>query len=107
MKNNTLMYIAVAGAALLLLSKKNNTEVAGIGVSDKLRDIYWTISPALREKALFGEDFFTLTSDDRHELVEAMDRYNYQGRNSRGKSPARHCWDMLRDNASNFEERYE
>lgn len=31
MKNNTLMYVAIAGAALLLLSKKNNTEVAGIG----------------------------------------------------------------------------
>lgn len=102
MKNNTLMYIA-AGAALLLLLKKNNTEVAGIGVSDKLRYIYWTLSPALREKALLGEDFFTLTSDDLYELGKAMDRYNYQGRNSLGKSPARHCWDMLRRNAQNFE----
>lgn len=44
MKNNTLMYIAVAGAALLLLLKKNNTEVAGIGVSDKLRNIYYDLS---------------------------------------------------------------
>ena len=103
MKNNTLMYIAIAGAALLLLSKKNNTGVAGIGVSDKLRYIYWTLSRSLREKALLEEDFFSLTSDDVHELVQAMDRYNYQGRNSRGKSPARHCWDMLRDNAQNFE----
>lgn len=102
MKNNTLMYIA-AGAALLLLLKKNNTEVAGIGVSDKLRYIYWTLSPALREKALLGEDFFTLTSDDLYELGKAMDRYDYQGRNSLGKSPARHCWDMLRRNAQNFE----
>lgn len=103
MKNNTLMYIALAGAALLLLSKKNNTEVAGIGVSDKLRYIYWTLSPDLRDKALFGEDFFSLTSDEVYELGKAMDRYDYQGRNSLGKSPARHCWDMLRRNAQNFE----
>ena len=107
MKNNTLMYIALAGAALLLLSKKNNTEVAGIGVSDKIRNIYWTLSPGLREKALLEEDYFSLTSDDKHELVQTMDRYNYQGRNSMGKSPARHCWDMLRDNAQKFEKRYE
>lgn len=97
------MYVVIAGAALLLLLKKNNTEVAGIGVSDKLRYIYWTLTPGLREKALFGADFFSLTSDEVYELGQAMDRYDYQGRNSLGKSPARHCWDMLRRNAQNFE----
>ena len=96
------MYIA-AGAILLLLLKKNNTGVAGIGVSDKLRYIYWTLSPALREKALSGKDYFVLNSGDWYELVQAMDRYDYQGRNSQGKSPARHCWDMLRRNAHNYE----
>lgn len=96
------MYIAVAGAALLLLSKKNNSGVAGIGVSDKLRYIYWTLSPGLRDKALFGDDFFSLTPDEVYELGQAMDRYDYQGRNSLGKSPARHCWDMLVRNANKF-----
>lgn len=102
MKNNTLMYVAIAGAALLLLSKKNNTEVAGIGVSDKLRDIYYDLSENLRNKVDMGVNFFTLSYYEIDEIVSLMKQYGYRRNYDNGKSPARHCWDMLVRNAHKF-----
>lgn len=102
MKNNTLMYIALAGAALLLLSKKNNTEVAGIGVSDKLRNIYYDLSEDLRNKVDMGVNFFTLSYYEIDEIVSLMKQYGYRRTYDNGKSPARHCWDMLIRNANKF-----
>lgn len=102
MKNNTLMYIALAGAALLLLSKKNNTGVAGIGVSDKLRDIYYDLSEDLRNKVDMGVNFFTLRYSEVDEIVSLMKKYGYRRPYDNGKSPARYCWDMLIRSANKF-----
>lgn len=96
------MYIAIAGAALLLLSKKNNTEVAGIGVSDKLRYIYYHLSEDLRNKVDMGVNFFTLSYHEIDEIVSLMKQYGYRRTYDNGKSPARHCWDMLIGNVNKF-----
>lgn len=101
MNNKNLMYIAV-GAALLLLLRKNNTGVAGIGVSDKLRDIYYDLSENLRNKVDMGVNFFTLSYYEIDEIVSLMKQYGYRRNYDNGKSPARHCWDMLVRNAHKF-----
>lgn len=71
MNNKNLMYL-VDGAALLLLLRKNNTGVAGIGVSDKLRDIYYDLSENLRNKVDMGVNFFTLSYYEIDEIVSLM-----------------------------------
>lgn len=96
-----IMYMA-AGAALLLLLKKNNTGVAGIGVSNKLRDIYYDLSENLRNKVDMGVDFYTLSRYDVDEIIYLMKQYGYRRTYDNGKEPARHCWDMLRRNAHKF-----
>lgn len=96
-----IMYM-VAGAALLLLLKKNNTGVAGIGVSNKLRDIYYDLSEDLRTKVDMGANFFTLSYYEINEIVSLMKQYGYRRTYDNGKSPARHCWDMLIRNANKF-----
>lgn len=101
-KDNTLMYVAAGAALLLLLSNNKKSEVSGIGASNKLRLIYWQLPASLRDKADAGEDYFALTGDDYYALESAMDQYDYAGRNTTGKSPARHTWDMIRRYAHTF-----
>lgn len=72
---------------------------AGIGVSNKLRDIYYDLSENLRNKVDMGANFFTLSY---YEIVSLMKQYGYRRNYDNGKSPARHCWDMLIRNAQKF-----
>lgn len=100
--NKELKYLLYAGAALLLLLRKKHTGVAGIGVSDKLRDIYYDLSENLRNKVDMGVNFFTLSYYEIDEIVSLMKQYGYRRNYDNGKSPARHCWDMLVRNAHKF-----
>lgn len=94
-KNNTLLYAGIAAAALLLLNKRDNSELSGIGaISNLIKRAYWD---SRLQRFDFSKDFFTLRYSDIAELDKLRREYKYSGRNSLGREPVRQFYYQLQE----------
>lgn len=93
--NNTLLYAGLGLAAFMLLRKRDNSELSGIGaISNLVKRAYWD---SRLQRFDFNKDFFRLRYSDIAELDKLRREYKYSGRNSLGREPVRQFYYQLQE----------
>jgi hypothetical protein len=94
-KDNTLLYAGIAAAAILLLKKKD-TGMAGVGasISNLVKRAYWD---ARGQRFDYTKNFYELRYSDIAELDKLRREYKYSGRNSLGREPVRQFYYQLQE----------
>lgn len=93
-KDNTLLYAGIAAAAILLLKKKD-TGITGVGaISNLVKRAYWD---ARGQRFNYNKDFYELRYSDIAELDKLRREYKYSGRNSFGREPVRQFYYQLQE----------
>ncbi len=93
-KDNTLLYAGIAAAALLLF-KKRDSGMAGVGaISNLVKQAYWD---ARGQRFDYTKDFYELRYSDIAELDKLRREYKYSGRNSLAREPVRQFYYQLQE----------